>query len=207
MRRAIDVLAVLTAAVAAAAFACAPARAAGITGGATVAILTGDDVEVDVGLDQARMGWSAGIYFSAKEPNFEFRPEILLVNMGTGDETLLPAIGGGPLEFRLDYVQVPLLFKVTSAMHKRTGVGFFFGPYFAFNLEAEVIADVGGVPVTTDIRDLVRDTDVGAIVGLSIDAEYWSLDVRYTHGFERIFEDTTLDVRNASVSVMLGISF
>jgi len=207
MRRATDALAVLTAAVAAVAFACAPARAAGITGGATVATLRGDDVEIDLDLDGSRSGYSAGIYFSARAPNFEFRPEILFVQMGTGDETLLPAIGAGPLEFEFDYIQVPFLFKMTSATSRHPGVGLFFGPYFAFNLEAEVTSDPGGVPVTTDIKDLVRDTDVGAIVGLSIDAEYWSLDIRYTHGFDRIFEDNSLDVRNSALSVMLGISF
>jgi len=172
MKRATDVFAVLTAAVAAVAFACAPARAAGITGGATVATLRGDDVEIDLDLDSSRNGYSAGIYFSA-----------------------------------FDYIQVPFLFKMTSATRRRPGLGLFFGPYFAFNLEAEVTSDVGGVPVTTDIKDLVRDTDVGAIVGLSLDAEYWSLDIRYTHGFERIFEDNSLDVRNGALSVMLGISF
>ncbi|MHC5055792.1 MAG: porin family protein [Planctomycetota bacterium] len=207
MRRALSAYGAAVAAVAAVAFACAPARAAGLTGGATAAILTGDDVELDADLDNARMGFSAGLYFAAKAPNFEFRPEILFVEMGTGDEALLPAMGAGPLEFRFDYVQVPFLFKMTSATDKRAGVGLFFGPYFAFNLEAKMTEDVGGVPVTTDIKDLVRDTDVGAIVGLSVDAKYWSLDVRYTHGFEKIFEDTSLDVRNAAVSVMLGISF
>lgn len=205
MRRATDVFALLFGIVTAVAFACVPARAAGITGGATAATFFGDDVETDN--ENARLGFSAGIYFSAKAPNFEFRPEILFVQMGTGDETLLPAIGLGPLEFELNYIQVPFLFKMTSATDKQGGVGFFFGPYFAFNLDAEVTADVGGVPVTTDIKDLVRDTDVGAIVGLSIDAEYWSLDIRYTHGFEKIFEDRTVNVRNGSLSVMLGISF
>ena len=83
----------------------------------------------------------------------------------------------------------------------------FFGPYFAFNVNAEVTRDVGGLPVTTDIGHLVRDTDVGAVIGISIDAPYWSLDVRYTHGFEDVFEDTLLDVKTASLSVMLGISY
>ena len=207
MRRGFSAYGAAAMAVAAVAFACAPARAAGLTGGPTAAILTGDDVELDVDLDNARQGFSAGIYLAAKGPNFEFRPEILFVEMGTGDEALLPAIGAGPLEFKFDYIQVPFLFKMTSATDKHAGVGLFFGPYFAFNLEATVTEDVGGVPVTTDIKDLVRDTDVGAIVGLSVDAKYWSLDVRYTHGFERVFEDCELDVRHAAVSVMLGISF
>lgn len=205
MRRAYSAYGAVAAAIMAMAFLSASARAAGLTGGPTAATLFGSDVETDD--ENARLGFSAGIYFSAKAPNFEFRPEILFVQMGAGDETLLPALGVGPLELKLDYVQVPLLFKMTSARAKQPGVGFFFGPYFAFNLEAEMTADVGGVPVTTNIDDLVRDTDVGVIVGFSIDAEYWSLDVRYTHGFENIFEDSTLNVKNASLSVMLGISF
>jgi len=207
MRRATDAFAALSAAVAAVAFACALARAAGITGGATLATLRGDDVEIDLDIDRSRNGYSAGLYFSARAPNFEFRPEILFVQMGTGDETLLPAIAAGPLGFEFDYIQVPFLFKMTSATRRHPGVGIFFGPYFAFNLEAEVTSNVGGVPVTADIKDLVRDTDVGAIFGLSVDAGYWSLDIRYTHGFERIFEDNSLDVRNAALSVMLGMSF
>jgi len=207
MTRATYVLAVLTAGAAAVAFACAPARAAGITGGGTAAILIGDDVDVEIDLDRARQGLSAGIYFSARAPNFEFRPEILYVEMGSGDQTLLPALGAGPLEVDLDYVQVPFLFKLTSATDRQGGVGIFFGPYAAFNLDAKVTQDVGGVPVTTDVKDLVRNTDVGAIVGLSIDGEYWSLDIRYTQGFENILEGSSLDVRNAAVSVMLGMSF
>ena len=203
MRRVSGVLVVATAAVGALAFACAPARAAGITGGATAATFLGDDAEDD----EARFGYSAGLYFSARAPGFEFRPEILFVNMGTSDEALVPALGAGPFEFTLDYVQVPFLFKATSATDKKAGGGIFFGPYFAFNMNAEVTRDVGGVPVTTDIDDLVRDTDVGAVVGLSFDAPYWSLDVRYTHGFQDVFEGDSLDVRNASVSVMLGIRF
>ncbi|MHC4252538.1 MAG: outer membrane beta-barrel protein, partial [Planctomycetota bacterium] len=155
MRRALSAYGAAVAAVAAVAFACAPARAAGLTGGATAAILTGDDVELDADLDNARQGFSAGLYFAAKAPNFEFRPEILFVEMGTGEGALVPAIGAGPLEFKFDYVQVPFLFKMTSATDKRSGVGLFFGPYFAFNLEAQVTEDVGGVPVTTDIKDLV----------------------------------------------------
>jgi hypothetical protein len=192
-------------ALAAMAFVSTSARAAGLTGGATAATLFGNDVQADE--ENARLGYSAGIYFSAKAPNFEFRPEILFVQMGAGEGALLPGIAAGPLGFKLDYVQVPFLFKMTTATAKQAGVGFFFGPYFAFNLEAEMTSNVGGVPVKTNIDDLVRDTDVGAIVGLSIDAEYWSLDVRYTHGFENIFEGNALDVKNASLSVMLGISF
>ncbi len=207
MRRATDVFAVLTAFATLVAFACAPARAAGITGGFTAATLRGDDVQVGLNLDEARQSWSAGIYFAAKSPNFEFRPEILFVNVGSGEGTILPAVGPGPLGFELSYIQVPFLFKLTSASDKRAGVGVFFGPYFAFNIDAEVTSEVGGVPVTTNIDDLVKDTDVGAVVGISVDAQYWSLDVRYTHGFEKIFKDSTLDVRNASLSVMLGIGF
>ena len=204
MRRALKAFAALAAGVAAVAFACAPARAAGLTGGATAATLFGNDVEIDN--EDARIGYSAGIYFSARAPNFEFRPEVLFVNMGA-EKALLPTVVSGDLEIDLDYVRVPFLFKMTSATAKRGGVGLFFGPYFAFNVNAEVTRDVGGLPVTTDIGHLVRDTDVGAVIGISIDAPYWSLDVRYTHGFEDVFEDTLLDVKNASLSVMLGISF
>lgn len=207
MKRATDVFAVMTAVATIVAFACAPARAAGITGGGIASTLRGDDVTVGLNLDEARQSWAAGIYFSAKSPGFEFRPEVLFTNMGSGEGTILPAVSPGPLSFELTYIQVPFLFKLTSATEKRAGVGVFFGPYFAFNIDAEVTSDVGGVPTTANINNLVKDTDVGAIVGISIDAKNWSLDVRYTHGFEKIFEDTSLDVRNASLSVMLGIGF
>jgi len=207
VRRATDVFAVLMAAFAVVAFACAPARAAGITGGGIASTLRGSDVTVGLNLDESRQSWAAGIYFSAKSPNFEFRPEILFVNVGSGGGTLLPAVGAGPLGFELSYIQVPFLFKMTSATDKQAGVGVFFGPYFAFNIDAEVTTDVGGVPTTASMDNLVKDTDVGAVVGISFDAKTWSLDVRYTHGFEKIFEDASLDVRNASLSVMLGIGF
>ena len=113
----------------------------------------------------------------------------------------------------LTYLQIPILAKAKfgqSNMH----VYLFAGPNIAFNLSAEGKATVLGFTGSWNAEDDIKKMDIAGDVGLGASIRimpqlHLSGDVRYSHGFMNIIDDSaTLDSwMSRDVKVLFGLTY
>jgi len=211
-RRACLVVASLTAAllapiVPARAFAAGKsAIAVGIEGGANLANMYGDAVG-NVELLTARTG---GAFIELRaSPIVSFQIEGLYAQKGAKQtETLFDPSSGtlltGSATWHYDYVDVPVLLKLTLVPEGSVRPSLFIGPVFSHLLKAEV----EGI----DLKDFTKSSDIGGTVGGDIDLGSGParvvLDLRYTRSFntfdtggaEQIFSRM-----HNTISAMIGL--
>jgi len=105
----------------------------------------------------------------------------------------------------LNYLEIPVLGKLSVLPQSCVKPNLFAGPSFALKLSGK--HKVGSQE--TDIEYL-KDTDYGLVLGGGVDFELGqgqlTVDARYTLGLAKIY-DSGMDVKNRVISVMLGYSF
>ena len=182
----------------------------GFRGGLSVASLGGDDAE---DLD-SRTGLRFGGFFNVPVS------DVLGVQVGAGfvqkgaSETEL----GVDLDFKLGYIEIPLLLTLSPSTNGSVGFTFSVGPAVGFKTGCNVSATDAGVTVDFDCDDPTVDVDlksfeVGAMVGAGLDIGLTDsvslvLDGLYNFGFTKI-DDSGVDddVKNRAFSILAGVSF
>jgi len=86
-------------------------------------------------------------------------------------------------EFRLDYLEVPVLVRLGGAS------GVFVGPYGAVRLSSKLVTGDGGTATEIDVSNAVEELDYGFVVGFGIDFGKFGIEGRYTQGLRRLFKD------------------
>ena len=114
-------------------------------------------------------------------------------------------IAGIDSHFIVDYVEVPLLARFSIRRNLYAAVG----PSMAFRLSAKTRTAFGGSTEELDLKDDVKDFDLGVVGAFGLEWRRWVFDGRYTHGVSDIDADTTDDVtvRNRVFSFSVGIRF
>lgn len=171
----------------------------GLRGGLNFANLNNvDDTET-------RTGFMGGIYLNFKVPMspVSIQPEVLYTQKGFDTSA---NIGGQQITTttKLDYIEVPVLAKFSFAPGPLTPK-VYFGPYIGFNVKAEVEAESGGNSGTQDIKDSVKDTDFGVVVGAELSFSKLNVGLRYGAGLTKIAEDDS-DGKNGVFSIVAGIA-
>lgn len=170
----------------------------GVKAGANISTLDWnlDDVlNLDVDNDYI-YGFAGGIYYNIGLGNvFSIQPEVLYSQMGSefiiSDED--EEFTG---EYNLDYISVPILFKVSPAWRW----AFFAGPQFDYLLMAEADGE--------DIEEDVEEYDFAATAGL----EFWltqniGLYGRYIWGFTDLDKEEDVESFNRGWQVGVTIGF
>jgi hypothetical protein len=146
-----------------------------------------------------------GIFFGMNFGQFTIQPEILYVRMGARMEE-----GADWLEFRLDYIQVPLLLKI-NVLPGPISPMIYGGPYGAYRFAAKGAAS--GVSGTVDIGEDYKTTDYGVVFGGGIDfklvAIKLSAEVRYNLGLANVAVDPApgFSIKNRTLMLLVGIGF
>jgi hypothetical protein len=149
-----------------------------------------------------------GVFFSLGLGLFSIQPEILYVRMGTRMEE-----GADWMEYRVDYIQVPLLLKI-HIIPGPVSPMIYGGGYGAYRLAAKGVAEIGGTsepPV--DLKDQIKTTDYGVVFGGGIDFKLavikLSAEVRYNLGLANIAVDPDpgMSVKNKSLMILVGLGF
>lgn len=171
----------------------------GIRGGLNIANLNNvDDTD-------ARTGLLAGAYLNFKVPMspVSIQPEILYAQKGFEATT---TVSGQQVNAttKLDYIEVPVLAKFSFAPGPLTPK-VYFGPYVGFNVKAEVEAESGGNSASVDVKDSIKDTDFGVVVGAEVSFSKLNVGLRYGAGLTKIAEDDS-DGKNGVFSIVAGIS-
>ncbi len=185
--------------------------AQGITGGLkagmNIANVHGDDVE-GIGYE-SKMGFCAGGFITFKVANIvAIQPEVLYTQKGTKWEEWYM----GTWSLNLNYLEIPVLFKVIMPVQGMIKPHLFVGPYFAYNLTAKWKPEYNGQSDGVNLDAVVKDTDFGAVFGGGIDfslpAGKIVFDARYSLGLTTTYEEgLDVDVKNSVFSFMLGYAF
>jgi len=138
------------------------------------------------------------------------QPEILYSRKG-GELTYNNAFTSGVSQFKLNYIEVPVLLNVNITKEFSVHAG----PYFAYLIDAEVNNDAEGDVL--DFEDAYNNDDfnkfdVGISGGIGFDFDSFGIGARYNYGFstigkERNFAGTTYtipDGKNSSLSLYLS---
>lgn len=170
----------------------------GLRGGLNIANLNNvDDTD-------ARTGFTAGAYFNFKVPMspVSIQPEILYTQKGFEASG---TVFGQQISAttKLDYIEVPVLAKFSFAPGPVTPK-VYFGPYVGFNVKAEAEVESGGQSGTEDIKDSIKDTDFGVVVGAEVSISKLNVGIRYGAGLTKIAEDDS-DGKNGVLSIVAGI--
>ena len=179
----------------------------GVKGGVNLSTVRGDDIGKKNELTSFHLGLFMEIPISER---FSFQPEVLYSGQGynmTDNNAFI-----GEVDYKLDYIQVPLMAKVYIIK------GFYAeaGPQFGFKVKEEIDFKSG-----SDDNDIIINSEDSQIKGfdtsLALGTGYkfdngLSLSARYTHGLTSIFKDDAplignADVKNSVWQFGVGFSF
>ena len=193
-----------------------------------------------VGVDpDARIGFVGGAFLSINtSPTFSIQPEVLYSVKGvekklrynynnTDFETVL--------QIEMTYLEIPVLLKYKFPSEGKIRPSLYVGPALGFNLDGTFSAEEGVQGgFADDLGDIdianLKSTEFSAVVGgelgVALGNTILLLDLRYTQGLTKAFEDASFataivnnewafvntageadDVKNSSFSVVVGISF
>lgn len=202
----------LALAAASAAMAQKPEHRFGFMGGLNLARLSGAGVEeFDV---KNRVGFLAGAFAEiGVVRNFAIEPEIYYTMKGAKATD-----AGEDLEFKADWLEIPLLAKVLipieSASKVKVRPHFYAGPAVAFRTSCKVKGESGGVSVEVECDEFdtsVKKTDFSIVFGGGVDIGPVLVGVRYDLGLTDLNDDpeaTSEDtIRSRALSFLVGVSF
>lgn len=112
-------------------------------------------------------------------------------------------------QVRLDYLQVPVLFKFALTQGGTVEPNVFGGPYAGLRLIAEQDGGTGGLFGSgTNIENQTQQVDYGLAFGTGLDIEVgnsiFTMDVRYNLGLSDVFNNEP--GKNRVLSITFGIS-
>ena len=187
----------------------------GIKGGAALAQLRGEvEGEEDAETTDRKLGFAVGVFGTIPlGPALALQPEVLYVQKGgafTEEDLEVEA------DLNLDYVQVPVLVKLTLPAGGAIVPSLYAGPYasYAVSREFEFDADVvGGV---IDAEDVIERLDygvaLGADVGFNLGGSGATLGLRYDLGLANVAEGPLdggagdLELTTRTFVLMLGLA-
>jgi len=152
-----------------------------------------------------------GIFFNLKLGPLAIQPEVLYVRMGSKFE-----LEGTGLQYRMDYIQVPVLLKLSVIPLGPIRPVIYAGGYGAYLLKANgAIIDGGAVGPYTDASDQFEKSDFGVVGGAGIEFKLpgisLSIEGRYNYGLKNIYvpvsPEDNLVWKNRSMMVLVGIGF
>lgn len=181
----------------------------GLKGGWVRPTLAGSDIQNT----SARNTFGGGAFLTLHlAPMFALQPEVLYLNKGTQATE-----EGVNAEFRLGYVEIPVLARLTFPMEgARVRPHIFAGPAVAFRSKCQVSASGGGVSLTMACDDPNVDTPLKRVdwsitggAGLSVPLGRISglLEARYDYGLTKIDDSSAAaDVKNRAFMVFAGVA-
>lgn len=180
----------------------------GFKGGLNMANFSGDVEGTDT-----RTGFGGGLFFKINMPNgnFAFQPEVLYVMKGAkGTEDMEGTVVD--VEYKMNYIEVPVLVKYNFPTQGKIKPNLFLGPFIGFLMTSKVEATAEGISAEVDMKDITKSVEFGSTFGGGVDIMVGpkgklSFDARYSLGLSNIVDDGSEDdVKNNVFSFYLGYS-
>lgn len=139
---------------------------------------------------------------------FAVQPELLFVQKGV----TLEGPSANPMTFvsKMDYLEVPVLARVSPPTSGQARPYLFAGPTFGVKVRGRVERSTGGVREKADAEALLRDGDLGIAVGAGMQVGRFLAETRVTQGLTPVNKDVPdfrRDVRNRTVALLAGVTF
>jgi len=205
----------------------------GIKGGLTLVKFLGDDVDLSDPFDGGpavspdfRTGFAVGGYLVvAVASNVSVQPEVLFIRKGAkykgSGDLYIEELGGTvtadwEATLTFDYVEIPVLFRITAGSGSDTRPYFLAGPAIAFKTSSKEKAKVSAmgqsVELEEDIDEGVKSTDFGVLFGAGLEFPLGSatglVEARYELGLTSL-DDTSdeVDIKNGGFQFLAGFGF
>ncbi len=159
-----------------------------------------------------KTGFAGGLFFKFSLLNIlMFQPEVYYIQKGAQKEY---SDSEGNLTFTtsLDYIEVPVLFKLGIFSLPMIHPHIFGGPSFSFLVNAKTKTEYMGQSEEEDIKDQFNNNDTGFVIGAGVDLNLVFgtilVDFRYIKSTKNIYkgEDSEgLDVKNKVYMLSVGI--
>ena len=178
--------------------------AVGVKAGVNFANLNFDADDASVNFDQ-RKGFVGGLFVVWPANSLvALQSEVLYSQKGAQIEE-----GGMTAKLKLDYVDIPVLARVSSPASGGASFHVFAGPSFAVRVSAKTEANFEGEEESEDVDDDVERFDLGLVAGAGLEFGRFVIDGRYTWGLSNINKDDEDDVKIKTrvFAVMAGIRF
>jgi len=154
--------------------------------------------------------YAGGLYFNLGLGFVTIQPEILYVRMGgrlDDDPSFI-------LEFRFDYVQVPVLLKINIVPAGPIRPFLCAGGYGAYLFKATGVTIEAGVePSRMDLKDTYQELDYGVVGGAGLTFKLpgiaLTVEGRYNYGLRNLLIDPAAgeSMKNSSLMAFVGIGF
>lgn len=159
------------------------------------------------GIVAQRVGFMGGVFLNVGVSKLlAIQPEVLFQQGGATN-----TINGHTDVLKLNYAQVPLLFKLRLPIEGVVFPHVFAGPDFYYRVGATYTTqDVGSGVIVTGNDDNIQRMGVGGVVGAGIDIQlehlFLSLDGRYGANFTNLGNaNYELNIYNKYLTIMAGI--
>lgn len=153
---------------------------------------------------------TGGIFFNLKLGPLAVQPEVLYVRMGAKY-----VIEGDGLEFRFDYIQVPVLLKLSVIPLGPIRPIIYAGGYgsYLFKARGVVLVDGSVFGEPEDLSDDFEKYDYGVVGGAGVEFKLpgisLSVEGRYNYGLKNVAKDAPAgnSMKNRSMMALVGIGF
>ena len=192
----------------------------GLKFGLNMAKVTGDSASMGTVDATFKPGFAFGGFLGFNlSPAVTIQPEVMYVMKGAKYEE-----GDMELQFKVNYLEVPVLLKYNFTTSGSISPALFVGPAVAFKIGAKAKISDQTYSEEVDLEN-IKSTDFGLIIGAGFDfaAENYNIvfDVRYTVGMsgladtkEATFDDYSVlilpnewDIKNSNLAFLVGIGF
>jgi hypothetical protein len=153
-------------------------------------------------------GLVGGVYFNMGLGPLSFQPEILYARMG-----MKYSFEGATIEYQTNYIQVPLLLKVSVIPAGPIRPVVYAGGYGSYLLSAKGVMTSEEGSDSGDLDDMYQKYDYGLVGGAGVEFKLpgvkLSLEGRYNLGLANVLKEAEGDVslKNRSIMVLMGVGF
>jgi opacity protein-like surface antigen len=169
-------------------------------------------------------GFDGGVFVEIKLGSFSIQPEILYTMKGMKFKQSILGYAA-ELEWKFNYLEIPILIKKTMNTESSMKPTFFAGPTVSFLMSAKESFTNNVVPDLNysdeDVKDAFKSTDICLAVGAGIDFDAGQsgkviLDLRFTISLTDILDSReeldqviigTGSMRNWNLTFMVGYGF
>jgi hypothetical protein len=151
---------------------------------------------------------AGGVYFNAGRGFISIQSELLMTRMGGRY-----ALEGDSLEFRFDYIQLPLLLKIKVLPASSVCPFFSFGGYGAYLFKAQGVLVLDPDRTVEDLIEEYKRLDAGLVFNGGLDFRLTratiSIECRYVHGLMNVekYQVEGSYMKHRSIIALIGIGF
>jgi hypothetical protein len=132
---------------------------------------------------------------------FGLQVEGLYTQKGLGYE-----LGTAEYQYRLDYLEIPVLFRIQTARDR--GVYALVGPAFSFNVKAEAFSEVDEDETTVDISEEVAGLEISFVAAVGYQINRFLVEGRYMEGLTNVLDDVDeVTYKSRTFAILAGFRF